>query len=108
MESWLLQKDQILEGFFTGVSADIQNDLIECIDSAIQDQIYQKIKDCTFCSVQIDETTDVSTKEQVGVIIHLDRNGEVVERFLKFFNISKDRTAPAICAITKEILGQAW
>ncbi len=68
-------------GDFTGVSADIQNDLIECIDSVIQDQIDKEILDCTFLSIQIDETTDVSTKEQLSAIICLDKKGEIVERF---------------------------
>ena len=30
-----------------GVSVDIQNDLIECLDSVIQDQIDTEIGDCT-------------------------------------------------------------
>ena len=39
-------------GVFTGVSPDIQNDLIECIDSVIQDQIDKEIEECTFLSIQ--------------------------------------------------------
>ena len=45
-------------GVFTGVSADIQNDLIECIDMIIQDQIDKEIQECTFLTIQVDETTD--------------------------------------------------
>ena len=92
-------------GVFTGVSADIQNDPIECIDMIIQDQIDKEIQECTFLTIQVDETTDVSTKEQLSAIIRLDRNGEV-ERFLKFVNVSQDRSAPAITAIVKEILNR--
>ena len=93
-------------GVFTGVSADIQNDLIECIDSVIQDQIDKEIEDCTFLSIQIDETTDVSTKEQLSAIIRLDKKGEIVERFLKFADVSTDRTAPAITVIVKKVLSK--
>ena len=89
---------------FPGVSADIQNDLIECIDMIIQDQIDKEIQECTFLTIQVDETTDVLTKEQLSAIIRLDRNGEIVERFLKFVNVSQDRSAPAITAIVKDIL----
>ena len=46
----------------------------------------------------------MSTKEQLSVIIRLDKNGDVVQRFLKFYNVSSDRTAPAISAIIKDIL----
>ena len=38
-------------GVFTGVSGNTQNDLIECIDSLIQDQINEEIQLCTFLSV---------------------------------------------------------
>ena len=93
-------------GSFTGVSADIQNDLIECIDSVIQDQIDTEIQNCTFLSIQLDETTDVSTKEQLSAIIRLDKKGEIVERFLKFSDVSTDRTAPAITLIVNKILSK--
>ena len=93
-------------GAFSGVSADIQNDLIECIDSVIQDQIEKDIAECNFPSIQVDETTDISTKEQWSAIVRLDRNGEVVERFLKFFNVSSDRSASALTAVVKQILGK--
>lgn len=43
---------------FTGVSADIHNDIIECVDSVIQDTINKEIAECTFLSIQIDETAD--------------------------------------------------
>ena len=66
----------------TGVTGDTQNDLIECIDSVIQDQIDEKVQQCTFLSVKVDETTDMSAKEQLSVIIRLDKKDEVVERFL--------------------------
>ena len=72
----------------------------------LQDQIDKEILECTFLTIQVDETIDVSTKEQLSAIICLDRNGEIVERFLKFVNVSQDRSAPAITAIVKEILNR--
>ena len=39
--------------------------------------------------MQVDETADVSTKEQMSVMIRLDKNDNVVERFLKFYNVSQ-------------------
>eukprot|EP00795_Rhopilema_esculentum_P005751 gene5751-11021_t len=93
-------------GVFKGVSSDVQNDLIECTDSVIQDQIDKEIQHCTFLSMQVDETTDVSTKEQLNIIVCLDRKGEIVEKLLKFVNVSQDRSAPAITAIVKNILSK--
>ena len=69
---------------FAGASGDTQNDLIECIDSVIQNQIDEEVQQCTFLSVQVDKTTDVSTNEQLSFIIRLDKKDGVVERFLKF------------------------
>ena len=81
-----------------------KNDLICCIDSIIEDQIVQEIKNCTFISIQIDEATDVSTKEQLSVIISLNSNGDVVERLLKVVDVSADRTAAPISRVVKSIL----
>ena len=58
-------------GVFTGLSLEIQNDLFECIDSVIQGQIDKEIENCRFLSIQVDETTDVSTQEQLSIIIRL-------------------------------------
>ena len=46
----------------------------------------------------------MSTKEQLSVIIRFDKNDDVVERFSKFYNVSSDRSAPAISASVKDIL----
>ena len=45
----------------------------------------------------------MSTKEQLSVIIRVDKKDDVVERFLKFYNVSSDRTAPAISSIVKDV-----
>ncbi len=66
---------------FTSVSSHTQNDLIRCLDAVVEDQILQELNDCTFVSVQVDETTDVSTKEQLSVIVRLDSGSNIVERF---------------------------
>ena len=87
----LTEGEMIHSGVFTGVYSEIQNDLIECIDSVIQDQVDKEIENCRFLSIQVDETTDVSTKEQLSIIIRWDREGEIVERFLKLFDVSSDR-----------------
>ena len=91
-------------GVFTGVSSDVQNDVIECIDSVIEDQINKEVTECQFLSIQCDETMDVSTKEQLSVIFRLDRGYEIVERFLKFTNVSTDRTAQGMGEVVKDTL----
>jgi hypothetical protein len=81
MTGYRIQKGLILGAFFTGMSEDVQNDLIECIDAVIEDQIDKEIRDCQFFSIQCDERLDVSTKEQLSIIVHLDRRDVVWKGF---------------------------
>ena len=59
----MTEGEWVHSGIFTGVSSEIQNDLTECTDSVIQDQIDKEIENCRILSSQVDETTDVSTKD---------------------------------------------
>ena len=93
-------------GGFTGVSSDVQNYVIECTDSVIEDQINKEVSKWQFFSIQRDETMDMSTKEQLSIIIHLDRGYEIVERFLKFSNVSRDRTALGMGEVVKATLSK--
>ncbi|XP_046858050.1 zinc finger MYM-type protein 1-like isoform X2 [Xenia sp. Carnegie-2017] len=88
-------------GRFTGVSPDIQNDLIDCLDKIIEDEIFKEVYCCTFLSIQVDEATDVSTKEQLSVIVQMDKGESVIERQLWFVDVSCDRTATAISSVVK-------
>ena len=55
-------------------------------------------------NIQVYKTTDVYTKEQLSVIVRLDREDEIFERFLKLFDVSSDRPAVAISEIARSIL----
>ena len=57
-------------------------------------------------SVQVDETSDVSTKEQVSMIVPLDKGSEIVQRQLGFVDVSMNRNAAAISQVVKNKLGQ--
>ena len=56
-------------GAFTGASSDIQNYIIECVDSVIQDEIDKETAECNFFSIQVDEKADISDKEQLSLIL---------------------------------------
>eukprot|EP00795_Rhopilema_esculentum_P003953 gene3953-15285_t len=73
------------------------------LSGLVMDQIYREVKECKFIIIQVDKTTDISTKEQVSAIIGLDKKGDIVEGFSIFYNVSSDRTAPTITAIIKDI-----
>eukprot|EP00795_Rhopilema_esculentum_P003916 gene3916-15240_t len=55
-------------------------------EEVIQDQIDKDIAECNFLSIQVDETTDISTKEQLSDIVHLERNA-------KLWSISKHESS---------------
>lgn len=78
---------------FSGTSKCIQNDLIDCIALVLKQEIDKEIKAAPFFSWQIDETTDISCKSQLSIILRYVKSGEVIERFLGFFDISSGRTA---------------
>jgi hypothetical protein len=83
-------------GRFTGVFPDIQNDLINCLDMIIYD-ILKEMENCTFLSIQV----DVSTKEQLSMIVCLDKGSDIIERQLGFVDVSSDRTATALSTVIK-------
>ena len=49
---------------------------------------------------------DVSIKEQLSIIIRLDKGYEIVERSLKFNNVSRDRTALGMGEVVKAALSK--
>ena len=57
-------------------------------------------------SVQVDETSDVSTKEQVSMIARLDKGSEIVERQLGFVDLSMNRNAAALSQVVQDKLGE--
>lgn len=49
------------------LSPKVQNELISCIETEIRESIVQKLNNSKFLSIMADETTDISTKEQVAI-----------------------------------------
>ena len=49
---------------------------------------------------------DVSIKDQLSIIIRLDRGYEIVERFLKFNNVSRDCKALGMGEVVKAALSK--
>ncbi|XP_028413650.1 uncharacterized protein LOC114536504 [Dendronephthya gigantea] len=76
----------------------------ESEDSLNRDTIFKEINECTFISVQVDETSDVSTKEQVSMIVRMDKGCKIVERQLGFEDVSTKSDAAAISQFVKDKL----
>ncbi|GBP55041.1 Zinc finger MYM-type protein 1 [Eumeta japonica] len=68
---------------FSGLSSDIQNDLIKSIAQVIRDEIKSEINFAKFVSVIADETPDISHREQMSVIFrYLTKTG--IEEICRF------------------------
>lgn len=74
----------------TFVSKTTQNSLIECCGSIVTEKIVTKVKKGRFFSIMVDETTDVSTQEQLSFCVrYLDTENTVLcEDFLGFVAVN--------------------
>jgi hypothetical protein len=75
-----LQSDTV----FKGTSKDIQNDLLNCMLDVYYEEIKKEIASAPFVAVMADETTDVSSKFQMSIILRYVKNANPVERFWGF------------------------
>ncbi|KAM3858201.1 zinc finger MYM-type protein 1 [Diretmus argenteus] len=81
---------------FTGTSNRIQNDLIEAIADVLREDIKEELSVAQFIAVEVDESTDITNKAQLSVILRYVSGSEVKEAFLGFDDVSDDRRATAI------------
>lgn len=88
---------------FSGSSKTIQNEIIDCIASYIDEYVEKEIKECKFFSIQVDDSTDIAQKSQCSIIIrYVNHGGKLVERFLGFYDVSSSRTAETLfCLVSK-------
>jgi hypothetical protein len=71
-------------------SLDIQKDIIQVVVKEITNMIIKDLDDSLF-SILIDESRDISLKEQMIVVLqHIDNNGHIIECFLGIQHVSDD------------------
>ena len=78
---------------FTGMSKNIQNDLIDSINYVVSKHIESEIQNSVCFSWQVDETTDISCHSQLSVIFRYTYEGNIKEHFMGFYDVSKGRSA---------------
>lgn len=80
LKSWLLRTK------YKWLSHDIQNEILSLLSREIQLNLISEIKDAFCYSIVLDETQDVSNREQVSVCFRIvDNNFNISEHFLGFF-----------------------
>ena len=80
---------------FSGFSNIIQNDLIAAIGDVVGYDI-KEISAAPFVAAEVNESTDVTNKAQISVIMWLKARWFMKEAFLGFDDVSNDRRAAAI------------
>ena len=94
-----------IKSVFSGESKATQNELIECISDYINDYVRNEIVNASFFSVQVDDTTDINQTSQCSVILRfVNQDGDLVERFLGFHDVSADRTSETLFNFVDNIL----
>lgn len=86
------------------LSSKIQNDIIHSIADVLKEQIEFEIRNCSFVSIILDETPDVSRREQLCVILRYFYDNDIHDRFLGFIDVSTDRTAEKLTEIILEFI----
>ncbi|XP_035205067.1 zinc finger MYM-type protein 1-like [Stegodyphus dumicola] len=90
---------------FSGTSNRIQNDIIALIKNIVISEIRNEVKETPFVAIMLDETSDISHKSQLSVVLRYVNNCSApVERFLFFKNVSGDRSAEALCNVVQETI----
>ena len=69
-------------------SPDIQNQIALIMSNIVREVICTQVRDAVYFSLLIDETKDVSKKEQMSIVLRYMQNGKVYERFIGFVHIS--------------------
>jgi len=79
---------------FSGFSNIIQKDVIAAIGDVVRYDI-KEISAAPFVAAEVDESTDVTNKTKISVIMWLKARWLVKAAFVGFDDVSKDRRAAA-------------
>jgi len=100
------------------VAHEIQMDIVECFAKEILQSILQELGDDVFCLL-VDESRDVSCKEQMAVVLrYVDKCGIVKERFVGLVHVAETSSSclkPSIDSLLakfklslKQVRGQGY
>lgn len=85
---------------FKGTSKTVQNELLDCMLQVLRESIIEEIKIADFVSIQADETTDVSTQNQLVIVFrYIDQAHVVQERFFEFVPLQSATAATISTAL---------
>jgi len=105
----LRQYDSLLDSHlsakkaFKGTSSDIQNDLIKSISDLLSAEISAEVTEAQWVSSILDDCSDVVSGSQLSIVLrYVSKDMMVIERFIKFIDVSEDRTAEGLYEIIND------
>uniref|UniRef100_A0A8C5GCS7 Zinc finger MYM-type protein 1-like n=1 Tax=Gouania willdenowi TaxID=441366 RepID=A0A8C5GCS7_GOUWI len=85
---------------FKGSSKNVQNELLDCMLSVLKTHIIEEVKSADCFALQADETTDISTRCQLALVLrYIDTCHNIQERFFEFIpleNAAADTISTAL------------
>lgn len=72
----------------TYISAVIQNEIIACCATIIEQRIAREVHEAKHFSVLADETCDLSKKDQFAIVVRFVKDNYLYERFLTFVEVT--------------------
>jgi len=81
-------------------SKDIQNEILSVMADMVREHVIDEVKQSVYFSVLVDETKDVSKKEQLSFVLRFFANGDIHECFVDF----KPATGLDAESLSEEIL----
>ncbi|XP_064468707.1 zinc finger MYM-type protein 1-like [Ornithodoros turicata] len=98
LKSWLQRTT------YKWISHDVVNEMLELLADDVLRSLTNEVRAAEYYSVIMDETTNISVKEQVSVCFRIVQKGlQVQELFCGFF-CTTDTKAATLCAILNDIL----
>ena len=80
---------------FSGLSNNIQNDLIEAVGMIVENIIQEEIARASFIATEVYETTDISCTAQCSTVLRYVLDSDIKEVFVGF-DVLKDRTVGGV------------
>ena len=85
-------------------SPDVQKQIIHAAAQTFREEIVNEIRDSNRFSIIVDEARDVSTKEQMAIVLrYMDRKGVVKERFLELVHVRDTESSTLFHAIKSSL-----
>jgi len=87
-------------------SPESQNEMINVFEEKIKNIIAEEVKEAGYFSILVDETKDLSEKEQLAILVRYTLHGDIKERAIGTYHM-KDLSAESLAAaICKELSSQ--